>query len=87
MALAALVIAPAVAQAPGGWTQIGVLTCRFNTNVGFIIVDHKPMKCEFQQAEANPPQLYQGANSPQLSEGAVNTVGLDVGVIEGDMLA
>jgi hypothetical protein len=38
LALTALVGAPAQAQAPGSWTQIGQLTCRLNPSIGFIIV-------------------------------------------------
>jgi Protein of unknown function (DUF992) len=68
---------PAVAQAPQPWTQVGALTCKVNANIGFIIVGHQPMECTFTPSGGNPPQAY---------DGAINTVGLDVGVTEGSVL-
>jgi len=70
--------APAGAQAPPAWTQAGVLTCRLNPSIGFIIVGHQSMECKFQPSEAYPPQAY---------EGAINSVGLDLGVTAGGVLA
>jgi hypothetical protein len=77
-ALAALAAAPRETQAQGAWTQVGVLTCRLNPSIGFIIVGHQSMECRFQPAGPNPPQAY---------EGAINTVGLDFGVTAGGVLA
>jgi hypothetical protein len=37
-ALAALVAASEETQSQGAWTQAGVLTCRLNPSIGFIIV-------------------------------------------------
>jgi Protein of unknown function (DUF992) len=68
---------PAVAQAPQPWTQVGSLVCKVNANIGFIIVGHQPMECAFSPTAGNPPQAY---------DGAINTVGLDVGVTEGSVL-
>lgn len=75
--LAALA-APAGAQAPKPWTQVGVLTCKLNPSIGFIIAGHQSMECTFKQNGPNPSQLYQGA---------INTIGLDVGVTAGGVLA
>ena len=47
-ALTALTVAPAQAQSPRAWTQAGVLTCRLNPSIGFIIVGHQSMECKFQ---------------------------------------
>ncbi len=77
-ALTALTVAPAQAQSPRAWTQAGVLTCRLNPSIGFIIVGHQSMECKFQPVGPNPPQAY---------EGAINTVGLDFGVTAGGVLA
>ena len=77
LALAAFA-GPAVAQAPGSWTQVGVLTCRLNPSIGFIIVGHQSMECSYAPTSASPPQPYQGA---------INTVGLDLGVTAGGVLA
>jgi Protein of unknown function (DUF992) len=77
LVLAAL-IAPAAAQAPRQWTQIGVLTCKLNPSIGFIIGGHQSMECSYTPSGPYPPQAYQGA---------INTVGLDVGVSAGGVLA
>ena len=69
LALAPLTVAPAVAQSPQGWVQAGVLSCRLNPSIGFIIFGHQSMECRFQPV-AGPAQGY---------EGAINTVGLDLG--------
>ena len=80
LAFAALAAAPAEAQAPRGWTQAGVLQCRLNPSIGFIIVGHQSMECKFEPA--------QGAEGyPQTYEGAINTVGLDFGATAGGVLA
>ena len=68
---------PAIAQAPRPWTQVGALMCKVNANIGFIIVGHQPMECTFSPTGGNPPQPY---------DGAINTVGLDIGVTEGSVL-
>jgi hypothetical protein len=81
LVLAALA-APADAQAPvlspAPWTQVGVLTCKLNPSIGFIIAGHQSMQCNYAPAGSGPPQAY---------EGAINTVGLDVGVTAGGVLA
>jgi hypothetical protein len=77
-ALAAFAAPPAETQSQGAWTQAGVLTCRLNPSIGFIIVGHQTMECRFQPVGPNPPQAY---------EGAINTVGLDFGVTAGGVLA
>jgi hypothetical protein len=68
---------PAYAQAPGRWTQAGMLRCKLNPSIGFIIAGHQSMECSFQPNGPNPPQAYQGA---------LNTVGLDVGITAGGVL-
>jgi hypothetical protein len=74
---------PAAAQAPQGalppsWTQIGALMCKVDPSVGFIIVGHQPMQCTFTPSAA-PSQ-------PQYYDGAINTVGVDIGVSAGSIL-
>jgi len=70
-----LLTAPAVAQ-PASWTQVGMLSCRLNPSIGFIIAGHQTMECRFTQNRF-PPQAY---------EGALNTVGLDIGITAGGVL-
>jgi len=77
LALAWFLAAPASAQTAQPWTQIGMLTCRVNPSVGFIIAGHQSMECRFVP---NPPEV------PQAYQGALNTVGLDVGVSAGGVL-
>jgi Protein of unknown function (DUF992) len=77
LVFAAIAAAPAEAQAPHAWTQAGVLKCRLNPSIGFIIVGHQSMECKFEPAEGYP----------QAYEGAINTVGLDFGATAGGALA
>ena len=81
MAAALVLVAlasPAGTRAQPAWTQVGVLTCRLNPSIGFIIAGHQSMECTYQPAGPFPPQPYQGA---------FNTVGLDVGVTAGGILS
>jgi hypothetical protein len=66
----------AQAQTPVSWTQVGVLSCKLNPSIGFIIFGHQSMECRFTQNRF-PPQAY---------EGALNTVGIDLGVSAGGVL-
>jgi hypothetical protein len=69
-ALLTALSAPAAAQSPT-WTQTGMLSCKLNPSVGFIIFGHQSMLCQFVPANG-PPQIY---------EGALNTVGIDIGIV------
>src|SRR5215831_3308037 len=77
VALAVIVTAPASAQAPGNWAQVGMLTCKLNPSIGFIIAGHQSMECRYVPSEGGPPQAY---------EGALNTVGIDIGISAGGVL-
>src|SRR5258705_8097456 len=66
-----------MAQAPKTWTQVGRLTCKLNPSIGFVIFGHQSMECRFVQNPPLPPQLY---------EGALNTVGIDLGVTAGGVM-
>ena len=69
---------PIATQAqPASWTQVGMLTCKLNPSIGFVIFGHQSMECSFVQNPPFPPQAY---------EGALNTVGLDLGVTAGGVL-
>ncbi len=54
---------------PANWTQVGMLSCKLNPSIGFVIFGHQSMECRFTQNERFPPQAY---------EGALNTVGIDI---------
>ena len=78
-AIAGLAPFGARAQAPGqNWTQSGMLRCKLNPSIGFVIFGHQSMECRFVPSHPGPPQLY---------EGALNTVGIDIGVISAGGLA
>ncbi len=77
-ALLATVIAPAEAQTPAKWTQTGILNCKLNPSIGFIIAGHQTMECLFTQSPPNPPQAY---------DGALNMVGINIGISAGGALA
>ena len=74
LALSAALVAmagPAVSQGPT-WTQSGMLSCKLNPSIGFVIFGHQSMECRFVPTVPGPPQFY---------EGALNTVGIDIGVV------
>src|ERR1035438_1097397 len=68
---------PAVAQTPQPWTQVGALSRKLKPNIGFIIAGHQPLECQFIPNTPEPPQAY---------DGAINTVGLNVGISAGGVL-
>ena len=75
--LIAMLAPPAGAQTPPAWTQAGMLKCKLNPSIGFIIAGHQSMECTFVQ---------NGSSSPQAYWGALNTVGLDIGFTAGGVL-
>ena len=78
LALATCFSFPAVAQTPSNWVQAGMLSCRVDPSIGFIIFGHQPMDCRYTPGNsAIPPTGY---------DGAINTVGLDVGISAGSVL-
>jgi hypothetical protein len=78
LAFVGLLAAPAAAQGPQPWTQVGALMCKVDPSVGFIIGGHQPMQCTYTPSLAPAP--------PQYYDGAINTVGLDIGVSAGSVL-
>jgi Protein of unknown function (DUF992) len=90
LALIAAFSLPSSAQAPPpspqqppsaqqSWTQVGALVCKVDPNVGFIFVGHQPMQCTYTPSVASAP--------PEYYDGAINTVGIDIGVSAGSVLA
>jgi uncharacterized protein DUF992 len=78
VALLGLLAVPAAAQSSQPWTQVGALMCKVDPSVGFIIVGHQPMQCTYTPSLAPAP--------PQYYDGAINTIGLDIGVSAGSIL-
>src|ERR1700755_2041808 len=62
---------PVASQAPT-WTQTGMLSCKLNPSIGFVIFGHQSMEWRFVPSVPGPPQFY---------EGALNTVGIDIVVV------
>jgi hypothetical protein len=77
LALVAVLAVPAAAQAPQSWTQVGGLSCKVDPNIGFIIVGYQSLQCLYTPNAPLPPQAY---------EGAINTIGLNVGISAGGVL-
>ena len=77
-ALTAMFSAPAGGQP--AWAQGGTLSCRGDANIGFI-VGPQPMQCVYKQAPGAFPQV-----PPQSYDGAINTVGLAIGISTGSAL-
>jgi len=82
LALAAALCVPVAAQAQPAWAQVGQLRCTVKPNVGFIIYGHQPMDCQFTPSATAP-----SSGMPQAYDGAINTVGLNIGVSAGSQLA
>jgi Protein of unknown function (DUF992) len=77
LALIVMFAAPADAQSPQ-WTQAGMLRCVVNPSIGFIIAGHQSMECTFTPNGPLPPQAYQGA---------LNMVGLNIGISAGGVFS
>jgi Protein of unknown function (DUF992) len=79
LATAALLalLSPGSAQAPSR-TQVGVLNCALAPSIGFIVGSHQEMTCRFTPNGPYPPEVYVGA---------INTIGLDIGITAGGALA
>ena len=74
-ALSTVLLAAISSQAAGQsqtWTQAGMLNCRLNPSVGFIVFGHQTMECRFVPSAPLPAQIY---------EDALNTVGIDIGLV------
>jgi hypothetical protein len=49
-----------------------MLRCKINPSIGFVIFGHQSMECRFVSSLPEPQQIY---------DGALNTVGIDIGII------
>jgi len=76
-AFAITAISPAAAQAPQG-TRAGVLTCNLAPSIGLIFGSQQRMACRFAPNGPYPPEAYVGI---------MNTIGLDIGITAGGVMA
>jgi hypothetical protein len=78
MLLLVIVCAPlARAQTPQG-TNAGTLTCKLAPSIGLIIGSRQRMACRYQPNGTFPPEFYTGV---------MGTIGLDIGITAGGVLA
>jgi hypothetical protein len=75
--LAAVSVSPAVAQTPPT-TSAGTLTCTLAPSIGLIIGSRQRMACRFVPNGAFPPEAYVGV---------MGTLGLDIGITAGGVMA
>ena len=77
--LAALVAlaSPLRAQSPN-WVKVGGLGCTMSPTIGLLVVSEQKLNCEFTPDGPYPPENYSGT---------MGTIGIDVGVIGGGLLA
>src|SRR4051794_26817642 len=67
----------AAAQQPPG-VQAGMLSCNLAPSIGLIVAESQRMSCRFVPNGPYPPQNYNGV---------MNTVGLELGVTAGGVMA
>ena len=77
VAFAAAFVSPAVAQQPPG-TSVGTLTCKMAPSIGLLFGSRQRMACRFTPNGPNPPETYVGV---------MGTIGLDVGITAGGVMA
>lgn len=79
-AAALLLLGPtlALSQQPPPGVQVGMLNCNLAPSIGLIIAESQRMSCRFVPNGNYPPQIY---------EGVMNTVGLELGVTAGGVMA
>ena len=75
--LAGAFVSPAVAQEPPG-TSVGTLTCKMAPSIGLIFGSRQRMACRFAPNGPNPPEAYVGV---------MGTIGLDIGITAGGVMA
>ena len=75
--LAGAFVSPAIAQQPPG-TSVGTLTCKMAPSIGLIFGSRQRMACRFTPNGPNPPEAYVGV---------MGTIGLDIGITAGGVMA
>jgi hypothetical protein len=68
----------AIAQQSSPGVQVGMLRCNLAPSIGLIVAESQRMSCRFVPNGAYPPQNYSGV---------MNTVGLELGVTAGGVMA
>jgi hypothetical protein len=75
-----ILLGPAFAEAqqPPPGVQVGMLSCNLAPSIGLIVAESQRMSCRFVPNGGQPPQIY---------DGVMNTVGLELGVTAGGVMA
>ena len=68
---------PLFAQS-SNWVKVGGLSCSMSPTIGLLVVSEQKLNCTFTPSGPYPPEHYTGT---------MGTVGIDVGVIGGGLLA
>ncbi len=68
----------AFAQQPPPGVQVGMLSCNLAPSIGLIVAESQRMSCRFAPNGPFPPQNYSGV---------MNTVGIELGVTAGGVMA
>jgi hypothetical protein len=68
---------PLLAQSQD-WANVGGLSCSMAPTIGLLVVSEQKLNCTFTPSGSYPPEHYNGT---------IGTVGIDVGVIGGGLLA
>jgi Protein of unknown function (DUF992) len=68
---------PLPAQSPN-WVKVGGLGCTMSPTIGLLVVSEQKLNCTFTADGPYPPEHYTGT---------MGTIGIDVGVIGGGLLA
>ena len=68
---------PLLAQSQD-WVKVGGLSCSMAPSIGLLVVSEQKLNCTFTPSGSYPPEHYAGT---------MGTVGIDVGVIGGGLLA
>ena len=68
---------PLLAQSQD-WAKVGGLSCAMAPTIGLLVVSEQKLNCTFTPSGSYPPEHYAGT---------MGTVGIDVGVIGGGLLA
>ncbi len=77
VALAAAFVSPAIAQQPPG-ISVGTLACKMAPSIGLLFGSRQRMACRFTPNGSGPPEEYVGV---------MGTIGLDVGITAGGVMA
>lgn len=75
--LALLGLTPAFSQQPPPGVEVGMLTCNLASSIGPIVAESQRTGCRFCAERPYLPQVY---------EGVMNTVGLELGVTDGGVM-